>query len=116
MRRRLVVTGAAVLALLVLAGCVFLINVRPVARFTAVPTSGTSPLDVDFDATASYDPDGTIVEYWWDFGDGQTASAVVILTHRYAAPTDPEVFTVVLTVTDDDGASDTAVRNVSVTP
>jgi flavodoxin len=44
-------------------------NVSPTVTASAVPTSGTQPLDVAFTATAS-DPDGTIVSYLWTFGDG----------------------------------------------
>ncbi|UCE90807.1 MAG: PKD domain-containing protein, partial [Methanobacteriota archaeon] len=40
----------------------------PVASFT-VSVDG---LTVSVDASASYDPDGTIVDYDWDFGDGST--------------------------------------------
>jgi PKD repeat protein len=46
----------------------------PMAIATAVPTSGNIPLNVAFDASASYDPDGTIASYSWDFGDGATAA------------------------------------------
>ena len=45
-------------------------NQKPVADIIASPTSGDSPLKVDFDAIGSYDPDGTIVSYVWEFGDG----------------------------------------------
>ena len=42
------------------------------AIFTADTQSGEAPLDVNFDATSSSDPDGTIAKYEWDFtGDGQ---------------------------------------------
>jgi PKD repeat protein len=107
---------------LVLAGCalaacsVYLGNIRPIASFIANPTSGPSPLDVDFDASASHDPDGTIDAYEWSFGDGQTASAVVTPSHQYTVQTDPETFAVVLTVTDNLGATDTAVQEITVNP
>ncbi|MCJ7756063.1 MAG: PKD domain-containing protein, partial [Thermoanaerobaculales bacterium] len=45
-------------------------NQLPVASFTADPSLGFAPFDVDFDASASYDPDGIIAMYSWDFGDG----------------------------------------------
>ncbi|MBT4384185.1 PKD domain-containing protein [Candidatus Peregrinibacteria bacterium] len=42
------------------------------AVFSALPGSGEVPLTVKFDATASYDPDGEIINYEWDFdGDGR---------------------------------------------
>ena len=49
-------------------------NNPPTAVAQADPTSGTLPLTVDFDATASNDPDaGDVLTYEWDLdGDGQT--------------------------------------------
>ncbi|MEP0814773.1 MAG: PKD domain-containing protein [bacterium] len=47
------------------------VNAPPVAVLTADPTEGDPPLTVNFDASGSYDPDGTIVKYEWDWeGDG----------------------------------------------
>jgi len=50
-----------------------LITVKPVgspkAVANAAPTSGDAPLTVNFSATGSYDPDGSIVLYEWTFGD-----------------------------------------------
>lgn len=65
--------------------------------------------DVGFDATGSYDPDGSLVSYAWDFGDGTTSTDVSSL-HTYDAA---GTYTVTLTVTDDDGLTDT--EEVSVT-
>ncbi|MCM8780109.1 MAG: PKD domain-containing protein, partial [Candidatus Omnitrophica bacterium] len=52
-----------------------------------------------FDGTKSYDPDGKIVSYAWDFGDGKRASGEQV-THTYART---GKYTVTLTVTDDSG-------------
>lgn len=52
-----------------------------------------------FDASASTDPDGTIVFYGWNFGDGQTASQPVV-DHTYHEPGD---YTVTLITADDSG-------------
>jgi len=49
-------------------------NEPPKARFSFSPRTGIFPLAVSFDASESYDPDGTIVEYKWDFGDGGVGS------------------------------------------
>jgi len=45
--------------------------------------------------------DGTIVNYFWDFGDGANATGVTV-EHAYV---DNGAYTVTLTVTDDDGAT-----------
>jgi PKD repeat protein len=66
---------------------------------------------VQFDASASYDPDGTIVSYEWDFGDGSPIGTGVNPTHIYHAPGN---YTVTLTVTDDDGATDTDTCTITV--
>jgi len=59
-----------------------------------------------------YDQDGYIADIVWDFGDGTSAVGGQNYTlHAYDAPGD---YTVVLTVTDDDGASTTASANVHV--
>ncbi|MEY2848657.1 MAG: hypothetical protein RI885_1322 [Actinomycetota bacterium] len=81
-------------------------NVAPRAQFTSV----TSDLDLTTDASASTDTDGSIVRYSWDFGDGATASGASA-GHTY---TQAGSYTVTLTVTDDDGATDTTARVVTV--
>jgi streptogrisin C len=80
--------GAAVLTYNPGPGC----SVPPVASFT-YSASGTW---VDFDASGSYDPDGSIVSYAWDFGDGTTGSGV---STSHVFPYEG-YFTVTLTVTD----------------
>ena len=55
------------------------------------------------DGRGSHDPDGTIVEYAWDFGDGGTGSGPVV-SHAYAATGN---FVVTLSVTDNDGRTTT---------
>jgi len=75
-------------------------NQLPVPSFTADPTSGFFPFDVDFDASASYDPDGSIIAYQWDFGDGDSGSGATV-THTYDAF---GTYTAVLTVIDNNGA------------
>lgn len=82
-------------------------NQPPVAAFTY----NGSGLSCNFDASGSQDPDGTITGYDWDFGDGATGSGMM-RSHTYATA---GIYTVVLTVTDDDGASDAADAQVTVT-
>ncbi len=75
--------------------------VPPVAAISASPMSGSAPLAVSFDGSASYDPDGSIVSYAWDFGDGATATTAAATTsHAY---TSGGTFQARLTVTDNSG-------------
>ena len=82
------------------------VNQPPVAAFGFNCTD----LTCTFDASGSSDADGTVVSYDWDFGDGNAASGPTV-QHTFAAG---GTFTVVLTVTDDDGGSDTDSQAVSV--
>lgn len=75
------------------------------------PYSGTVGVAAAFDGTGSSDPDGSIISYSWDFGDGSTGTGDVP-THAYTAP---GTYNVTLTVTDDAGATDSAMTTVTVT-
>ncbi len=87
-------------------------NQAPVAQFTFSPTSPAPGEWVQFDASASYDPDGNIVSYQWDFnGDGTVDATGQVVYHSYAAP---GTYNVRLVVTDDQGASDEEVKAVTV--
>jgi len=85
-------------------------NKQPSASFTFSPASGTAPLAVNFDGSASADPDGSIAAYAWDFGDGGTASSAKA-SHTYAAA---GTFNAKLTVTDDSGASASTTKTITV--
>ena len=65
---------------------------------------------VTFDGSASVDPDGSITGWQWNFGDSATGTGEVV-THTYVAPGQ---FIVVLTVTDDAGATATDSTLVTV--
>ena len=80
-------------------------NQPPTASFTSTCTD----LTCEFNST-SLDADGSIVAWAWDFGDGNT-STEESPSHTYGAA---GPYTVTLTVTDDDGASDGASQGVSV--
>lgn len=86
-------------------------NNPPVASFTASKTSARTGEAITFNASSSYDSDGSIVSYAWDFGDGSTASGVVV-KHSYSSA---GTYTVELTVTDSDGATDNATVQITVT-
>jgi len=83
----------------------------PVASFVVSPTEGAPPLDVSFDASASYDPDGNITSYEWDFGDGNNGSGITTI-HTYQTS---GVFTAKLTVTDNDDQSASSSQEITVT-
>ncbi|MBI4584543.1 MAG: M4 family metallopeptidase, partial [Planctomycetes bacterium] len=85
-------------------------NLPPQASFTASPSEGNPPLAVNFDASASSDPDGAIASYSWDFGDGQSGTGLKI-SHTYISS---GAFPVTLTVTDDQGAAAAASSAVVV--
>lgn len=80
-------------------------NQPPVADFTFT----TNLLTATF-TDQSYDPDGTIVSWSWNFGDGGT-STVQNPVHTYPAN---GTYPVTLTVTDNDGATDSVTKNVTV--
>jgi PKD repeat protein len=86
------------------------VNQPPVAVASADPDHGSAPLTVQFSADGSSDPDGSIVAYAWDFGDGSTSSEADP-AHTYMAV---GTFQAMLTVTDDDGATGTDAVAVSV--
>ncbi|MCX6465541.1 MAG: phytase [Pseudonocardiales bacterium] len=67
---------------------------------TAAFTTSCSATTCTFDASASTDPDGSVVSYAWDFGDGATGTGPVA-DHTYAGSA-PQVVT--LTVRDGEGA------------
>src|SRR5207245_7326723 len=61
-----------------------LADIPPVASFTAIPNTGTSPLTVNFNAAASAPGQvgTTITSYTWNFGDGNSGSGVTT-SHTY---------------------------------
>jgi len=86
------------------------LNQSPNASFTANPTSGEVPLLVSFDASGSYDPDGNIVSYAWDFKDGSTGSGQTV-NHIFTSIGN---YNVKLTVTDDKGATDSTTKTIII--
>ena len=84
-------------------------NKKPIADFTYTPQQPTD-LDTITFADASNDPDGSIVSWLWDFGDGNT-STEQNPTHKYA---DNGTYVVKLTVTDDKGATSYTTKIIEV--
>jgi probable HAF family extracellular repeat protein len=85
-------------------------NVAPVAVATSDVWRGRAPLTVNFDATGSYDTDGSIVSYAWDFGDGSVGTGATA-SHTY---TRRGIYVAVVTVTDDQGLTSTAQIEIRV--
>ncbi|MCX6092179.1 MAG: PKD domain-containing protein [Candidatus Bipolaricaulota bacterium] len=86
------------------AGCFLIPNVLPVADVEVDRTAGLAPLTIHFDGTGSFDPDGSIRRYEWDFGDGSRSVGAEI-AHTY---TRGGTFTATLTVTDRRGGTASA--------
>jgi len=86
------------------------VNNPPVAQASIDPLLAPVGTVFTFDGSASYDENGTIVSYDWDFGDGTTGYGETT-THVY---TSAGTYTVTLTVTDNDGATDTDTAIVTV--
>ncbi len=86
------------------------VNQPPVADFSYAPETPVVGQVVTFDASRSYDPDGDIASYVWDFGD-ETAGTGVVADHVYSAPGS---YAVSLTVMDREDAEDTLVKQIEV--
>jgi KaiC/GvpD/RAD55 family RecA-like ATPase len=83
-----------------------------IASFTYSPSTPYLGETVIFNASGSYDPDGTIESYNWDFGDGNsTAVFSTTINHVYRASGS---FNVTLTVFDNDGYSNSFSRVLTV--
>lgn len=88
-------------------------NKSPQAQFTATPTSSsTAPLTVEFDASASNDPEGGALTYEWDFdGDGEFDATGVTASFTY---NELGSYTARLRVTDPEGSFSLTSRAISV--
>jgi len=86
------------------------LNRPPVASITQSAAEVSQNEPISFDGLESYDPDGTIVSYVWDFGDGTTGTGVTA-SHEYVEDGN---YQITLTVTDDDGESASAETTVTI--
>jgi len=88
-------------------------NRPPIAAFSYSPAEPLATDPITFNATTSYDPDGSIASYTWGYGDG-----TAVITRNY--PWDSHSFaaggtyTITLTVTDDKGLTGTSTRTIQV--
>lgn len=91
------------------------VNQPPTAVATANPTSGNSPLNVQFQGSASTDPEGGTLTYLWNFGDGGTSSTAANPSRTFTANGgNPLSYTVKLRVTDNTGLKDSTTLNISL--
>ena len=84
-------------------------NQYPVAQ-TETNYEINQNVPISFDASGSYDSDGLIVEYLWDFGDGENLTGVDV-KHKY---NENGEYVGTLTVTDNLGATDTVTFSVKI--
>jgi len=88
------------------------IGAEPSASFSYLPQMPWLSSGVTFNASPSYDSDGTIITYRWDFGDGNTTDASSpIISHLYQAPGS---FTINLTIFDNDGFTKSISNTITV--
>jgi hypothetical protein len=87
-------------------------NQPPQAVLVASPTNPFIGQRVTFNAAGSSDPDGNIVDFAWDFGDGSTATGERVTHHYETANT----FNVLLVVTDNNGSKASATQSITVQP
>ena len=99
----------SIVTLVMLGGC-WLPNEAPVAVISANPTSGEAPLEVTFDASESYDPDGDEISYEWDFGDGEGGEGQNV-QHRFNSPGE---YPVVAEIRDTKGATTVSTLHILV--
>lgn len=85
-------------------------NIPPVVVANASPVAGVAPLTVNFDGSGSYDPDGSIVDFRWNFGD-KTSSPNPQPSHTYSAA---GTYYASLKATDNSGLSTTEFITINV--
>lgn len=84
----------------------------PPAEFTCSPRNARVNEAVTFNASSSSDPNATIVNYTWDFGDGNiTTISKPLMSHAYSSSGN---YTVTLNVTDSFAQSNTTSAQVIV--
>ena len=86
----------------------------PVAVAEADKYYGASPLGIQFDASSSFSPNNSPLNYFWDFGDG-TTSTEIKPTHIFTTPNNsPFLFNIKLTVTDSSGQTKNTELKISL--
>ena len=100
-------------------------NQPPVAVFEASSAEGMAPLVIDFDVSGSFDPDGDVIAYTLDPGDGSPVirldPQIQLVSHIYhrngAGPiVQPTDFQAILTVTDSNGQTNVTGVPIHINP
>jgi PKD repeat protein len=86
-------------------------NESPVASFFFTPSNPVVNQEIQFNATDSHDPDGTIEEYRWEMGDGAALYGSLI-SHRYRRS---GTYTVYLRVTDNSDNIGSTIKTITIT-
>ena len=85
----LIIVGFSLLALFT-SSCLFNQPPKPIISIVQGSPYGTAPLVITFDISKSYDPDGKIVSFTFDFGDGSTpihgTDISTPIEHTYRTP------------------------------
>jgi len=89
-----------------------LVDLPPIAAFTISANSGTTPVNIQLDATASTDPENLPLTYSWNFGDGSAPLIGQTLVNHAFIPIG--VLQISLTVTDVGGQSHTTYQDLTV--
>ena len=89
---------------------IIIVNIPPIADFTYLPED-PSPGEIIYFTDKSIDPDGKIINWTWDFGDGTSSSNEQNPIHKYEKN---GLYTVVLTVKDNNDAGSTTSKDINV--
>ena len=94
-------------------------NLYPIGIISAPEKAYFGEL-IEFDASDSYDSDGKIVSYSWDFGDDQTAEGILV-NHIFIFENNftidyPLIYSINLFITDNDGAISVTSHQIMIYP
>jgi hypothetical protein len=81
----------------------------PIAYIEA-PLTGSVGIEIEFDGSKSYDPNGDEISFEWDFGDG-TNEVGKLTYHTYELPGE---YNITLTVSDEEGNAGTISKIISI--